>query len=337
MNDNYNVIKADKSLKGINILFAVAMVLKSALRPYTYYIEGNDTYRYYDLYYRVSITSWKELLYNFSYFGQSYSDRDLGYSFFVKSTQLFTTDFRHFLFIIAIIFIVPIAILIYKNVHTKTGIIISWLIYASLFSYLVDTAIKQSIALGVIWASIGLVQKRKWYFYFPIVALCSTIHGSAILAIPLYFFPGIKNFKFLLVGIIFAIPFLILYGRFLAMYLAEDTIYEAYAGYESESKPVVYTVMMLLVVVSTLYNYKRLIKLENSNLYIGSVITAMALSTMAWIYPTLLRMTFYYSVFIIPFIPNIINVMNINKYTKQLVNYGLVMILLTITIIKFIR
>ena len=121
------------------------------------------------------------------------------------------------------------------------------------------------------------------------------------------------------------------------IYLAADTIYEVYASYESQSKPIVYTIMMLLVVVATAMNYKRISRLENSSLYIGSVITAMALSTMAWIYPTLLRMTFYYSVFIIPFIPNIINVMNINKYTKQLVNYGLVMILLTITIIKFIR
>ena len=336
MNDKYNVIKADKSLKGINILFAVAMVLKSALRPYTYYIEGNDTNHYYDLYYRVSITSWKELLYNFSYFGQSYSDRDLGYSFFVKSTQLFTTDFRHFLFIIAIIFIVPIAMLIYKNVHTKTGIIISWLIYASLFSYLVDTAIKQSIALGVIWASIGLVQKRKWYFYFPIVALCSTIHGSAILAIPLYFFLSFKKFKFLLVGILFAIPFLILYGRFLVMYLAADTIYEMYANYESDSKPIVYTMMMLLVVLATVINYKRISRLENSSLYIGSVITAMALSTMAWIYPTLLRMTFYYSVFIIVLIPNIIRVMNASKEIKQIASYGLIIILASIFTIRYI-
>lgn len=328
--------QADKTLKIMNILFALVMILKSALRSYDFYQESNDTAHYEDLYDGVAQTPWNELIYSFAFWGQSYADRDLGYSFFVKITQLVSVDFRFFLFIIAVIFVVPVAILIYRNVHTKIEVVISWLIYASLFSYLVDTAIKQSIVLGVIWASIGLIQKRKWYFYFPIVALCSTIHGSAILAIPLYFFPRFKQFKFLLVGVIISLPFLILYGRGLMMYLAADTIYEMYASYESQSKPVVYTIMMLLVVVATAMNYKKINLLENSSLYIGSVITAMALSTMAWIYPTLLRMTFYYSVFIIVLIPNIIRVMNASKEIKQIASYGLIIILASIFTIRYI-
>ena len=90
---------ANRMLKIINILFAVAMILKSALRTIVWYQESNDTAHYEDLYYRTAQSSWQEIIRDFSFWGQTYADRDLGYSFFVKFSQIFSVDFRFFLYL----------------------------------------------------------------------------------------------------------------------------------------------------------------------------------------------------------------------------------------------
>lgn len=54
--------------------------------------------------------------------------------------------------------------------------------------YLVTmNGIRQYFASALLFLAFPWIYKRKWYLYLPLVALASTVHGSALVFIPLYF------------------------------------------------------------------------------------------------------------------------------------------------------
>lgn len=317
----------------IDILFVIIAILKSALRDFSKMSIGNDTFNYMSKYFEVANTTWSQLFHDFSLISTSYEVRDFGYPIFVKLTQLIAIDFRFFLFIVASIYVIPLGMILYKHVKSYSGIFFGILLYFALFSSLVDTAFRQCIAMGICWFGLDFVIQRKWKQYFLLVLIAFTIHSTAFLAVPMYFFPKLKNMRSLIIVLLIAMPFMIIYSSQIAAFLTEGSIYESYSEHAGEyGSPLVFTGMIILVTIVTVLFYKQIQLERNASIFIGSIIMATALTPMGWVAPAILRMTWYYSVFIMALIPMIINGTKINRIYKQLMYAGVDGILLFLMI-----
>lgn len=102
---------------------------------------------------------------------------------FIK--QFISDDSQVFIFIYAAITITLIALTLYKNCKpSELGIYF----FITMGGFLVVmNGMRQYLASSMLFAAFPLIKKRKWYLYFPIVYIASTIHSSAIIMYPLYF------------------------------------------------------------------------------------------------------------------------------------------------------
>lgn len=121
---------------------------------------------------------------------------------FIK--QFISTDSQVFIFLYATITISLICYTLYKNCDpAELGIFY----FITMGGYLVVmNGMRQYLASAILFAAFPLIEKKKWYLYFPIVYLASTIHSSAIIMIPLYFLLdkkawGTTTVLFLTVGV----------------------------------------------------------------------------------------------------------------------------------------
>lgn len=121
---------------------------------------------------------------------------------FIK--QYISTDSQVFIFIYASITIGLISYTLYKNCDPAE---LGLYFFITMGGYLVVmNGMRQYLASAIIFSAFPLIKQKKWYLYFPIVYVASTIHSSAIIMIPLYFLLdkkawGSTTILFLVVGV----------------------------------------------------------------------------------------------------------------------------------------
>jgi hypothetical protein len=325
-------VKNQKQLLWLNVSICIFAILKSGLRNLSTLEVGNDTPSYLDAYQQVSSMSWSMLLKNFSFFSQDYDARDLGYPIFIKVTQIFINDFRFYMILVAAIFLIPLSRLIYQYVHTYLAMILAWMIYFSLFTVITDSFMRQAIALGLLIYAYDFIYKRDWKKYYILNLLAFFIHGSAILAVPLYFLPYTKNLRVLFFIFLASIPFLLTYAEQIAKFFVVGTIYEVYATSSNTTQPVVFTIMIVLVAIMTFIFYKQIKTTPNGSFLIVGIALATVITPMAWVAATMLRTTYYFSIFIIPLIPIIIETIKVSSNTRRVIYFITISILLFLMI-----
>lgn len=117
--------------------------------------------------------------------------KDWGYIAFIKFCQLFIHDYQLFLYLTVIMFIIPLAVWIYKN---SCDPFISFFVYSTIFyEWFSINLIRQALAIAsVIFIGDKFVEQRKWLPYCIVVLIAATIHKSAIILLLLYFLSRIK-------------------------------------------------------------------------------------------------------------------------------------------------
>lgn len=127
---------------------------------------------------------------------------ELGYMNYMVLIHRFTNNFQVFLFITALIAVIPIIYLIYKyskNVMFSILIYTSWYLYYFSFS-----ALRQAMAVGLCAIATNFLFKRKLIPFVAMVYAASLFHTSALLfiiAYPLYVY-RISNNRLLIFGLL---------------------------------------------------------------------------------------------------------------------------------------
>lgn len=132
--------------------------------------------------------------------------RDKGYAILeVLFKQFISDDYHLWLLLIAAISGIAIMYTMYKY-SIDFGMSFFLFIASTQFSWLVN-GMRQFLAVCLIFAAIPLLMERKWIKYFIVVLFASTIHGTAVVMIPVYFISQWKPFsmKVLLMCVIIAI------------------------------------------------------------------------------------------------------------------------------------
>ena len=141
--------------------------------------------------------------------------------------QLISSNYHAWLMFIAIISGACVATTFYK--YSQNYFYSVFLFIATTdFTWLMN-GIRQFLVVAILFAATPLIENNKWFKYILLVLLCSTIHGTALIMIPIYFIvrskPWKANTMILLFGVLFILFFTSSFTNLLEETLAE-TKYE---------------------------------------------------------------------------------------------------------------
>lgn len=309
--------RAEARRRILIILFSLFAIFQSGLRDLNNLPPTNDIPNYITRYEEVLRTPWSTLFNQFDLYSSDYEDRDNGYPIFMKVTQVFSENFTFFMFVTAIVFMIPLGVIINKYVKSSLGIILSFLIFFALFLNIINCFMRQAITLAICMFALRYVLSRKWIKYFGLILIAFTIHTSSIIAAPLYFLPIFsKSRKWLFVALI-ASPVLIMISSILLSYLA-GSVYE---NYMSDDEFGSLSIVLLIYIVSllTFCYFNKLNVDRNFNLIVSGVIGSLASLPFVYFGGSVSRVSYYYILVIIPLIPMIIDTVVLNKFLRLII------------------
>lgn len=269
---------------------------------------GADTLSYNFTFNQLLYTRWSDLINSFKMLPDlEYMGMELGFSFFVKTIQLITSNYQVFLVIVGFLFSLCVGKFILKNSKMP---VTSFLIYLTMFfQFYGTTGIRQTIAsLFAILVGYEYIKKKDLKKFILIVLLAITIHKSAMFFMPFYFIANKKitrNYIFMALGIA---GLTYIFRRPLIKVIVNIIGYEQYAQQYKAAGTPVFTLMLLLLVVATLILYRNITKKDSNSVhYINAILVALILTPFTYIDPSLMRVVMYYSFFIILLMPEIIH------------------------------
>lgn len=118
--------------------------------------------------------------------------KDPGYAAVVKAFQTFSTNYQAYLVFIALLFMIPMAIWIYRNSSMPC---LSFIIFSTLFySFYAVTGIRQTIATSlVVFIGYEFIKKKKPIPFLLLMFIAFFIHKSCICFLPFVFFAHKKS------------------------------------------------------------------------------------------------------------------------------------------------
>lgn len=282
------------------VLISLILILLSGLRHETI---GNDTINYLNMFESIKFESWKDLTFNFfsRYLDQSTNqDKDPGYAVFVKTSQLFISDSRAYLFLIAILFFTSLGMFIKAHTTSMREVFFFYVFYINLFNgYVPNSAIRQTIAISIVLFAYTYLQKHKWKQFLLLVLFASFFHKSVLICLLVFPFIFIKCVdKIYYIGLPLFLALLTSVNKFALLFLTGNDVYNGYLSrdyYGDTGKPFVILILMVGFYLIGFWGIRKDNNLINNRLfYIGTVLSLM-FSTLIWINPSLIRIMTYFA------------------------------------------
>lgn len=311
----------ERNRRGICIIMCILFILQAGLRDYLH--ASNDTYNYLRSYRALLPFSLSEVIESLNFKMDSYEDRDPGYSIFVKITQCIIPDFRFFLLIVATIISIPLSRIIYKYTDSIQSVVVAALLYESLFAGFFETGIRQTIAMGIVYFSLPFIEKRQALPHYLMLALAYTIHSSSLIFAPFYYLLKIKKPQNYLLWSILLMPVIMGTAPFIIKYLGEGSMFEGYAFTTVDNTGTPIFSALLLLVGSGVWLFRKKFDTDNirDRILIAGIICALVLMPSTWVNSNFIRLVFFYLVFIMPIVPDIVRRFNQPQNIKSLVNF----------------
>ncbi len=301
---------SDAKKKVYCTICAVQWILLSGLRDYS---VGDDTNAYSIAFDGGMSTSWKTVLSNcWNYLFNGLNIKDPGYYLLQKVFQIFSQDYRMWLFFIAIVFMVLLSRWIYKYSSMPD---ISFLVYSVLFfAFYSVTGHRQTLATALIVFLGYEYAKKRQFVKFAIVAFIAfMLHKSSLVFIVYYLVVNISitsTYFIFLFGASFIIALLgkQLYGP-IASFLGFADEQIDYSGGGAETYATV--LVLLCLVCFCFYPWINKNRKDSKHLY---NMMSLTLVTTLLVYQnqSFMRIQQYFSLVIMIFIPELIQAFDRN-------------------------
>lgn len=235
--------------------------------------------------------------------GEKLFNFEIGYSLYSQMFAKLNISEQGYLFVVAITIILPIAYMWIKNSKMPT---LSILLYIGLgffaFSF---SGLRQAIAIGITCYSFKYIQEKDMTKFLVCIALASSFHITALIfifAYPLY------NIRFEKKQYIYIIPL------FLFVFIFREQIflliYRLVKGTEGEIEKTGAFNMLIVMTTVLIFSYifgskdKKDLKL---NAYRNYLLVAIFIQIFASLSNNIMRLGYYYYIFITLLIPHVIS------------------------------
>lgn len=299
--------------KAICIVGSTIWILLSGLRHISI---GNDTLNYRDMFGRVENRSWAYLLGQVKEkFINGEDILDPGFFVFNKIMSVFTRNYQIYLILFAILFFTIFGFFVYKF---SANPYISYVLFSCLFySFYALTGLRQTLATAiVVFLGVLCIKKRNLILFLILMAIGMTIHFSSLCFLPFYFLSKIKiNFKtltFYWIAIVAAFV-----GRYNLLSIMQSIAgYEEYVDYEGARAGIFMLLLLCVAAFVTVFHKKILENNSNASININAIMMSCIFVPLSLINQSLMRIVYYYALFLMFMIPDIKGVFAKNNDKK---------------------
>ena len=330
-------IRENRNRKNYIIFVCIILILQSALR---HVAVGADTYAYYLKFEEIKLTSWQEIWENFRSVYVLGEGKDAGYPLIQKVFQLFSEEYRIFLFFVAVIFFSSLGYFIYTQTKHISDVFVAIAIYEVLFySFFSITGVRQTLATAFTFWGLHFIRQRKLWQYTLLLICAAFIHKSVLLFYPFYFIARLNRPRQLLSASFVIFPFMFVFGRSVAGIMALLSAQDNYMGYAlSEANPtgaVDFSIFLLGCGILGWIALRNAKQRDNDMPIIYNAISiAIIFTPLTWIDSSLMRIVQYFSIFILVFLPYVINNLFRDYQTRTVVLLVLTILFVTVIIMR---
>lgn len=325
--------KLNNAKKSYCILTAVCLILLSGLR-HPAVGETSDTFNYINSFNDAAKISWKTIINGFfpMYFSPTYDgdlQKDPGFTVFEKAVHYFVNSPQLYLFLIAILTIVPLSCFIYRNVNDSKSALIAFSYYAFFyFSYIPNSSIRQSLALSLVLLCYNYLQKDRIVKCLLVLFVASTLHKSVLIFILFIVLHKINAHKLVYKNAFILFLLAIFLYQMIVPYMS--VLGEIYSGYgesdyysdngHSYNFLIFIGLLYFLTLFPVILNREK--EFDNYNMaYLASSFT-LFLSPLLLIAPAVLRINVFFAVGNFALIPH-----SISLYDKTTGNLIMIVLL----------
>ena len=328
-------IRENRNRKNYIIFICIILILQSALR---HVAVGADTYAYNLKFEEIKLTSWQEIWENFRSVYVLGEGKDAGYPLIQKVFQFFSGEYRIFLFFVAVIFFSSLGYFIYTQTKYISDVFVAIAIYEVLFySFFSITGLRQTLATAFTFWGLHFIRQRKLWQYTLLIICAAFIHKSVLLFYPFYFIARLNRPRQLLAASFVIFPVMFVFGRSVAGIMALLSAQDNYMGYAlSDANPtgaVDFSIFLLgcgILGWIALRNAKQ--RDSDMPIIYNAISIAIIFTPLTWIDSSLMRIVQYFSIFILVFLPYVINNL-FRDYQTRIVAIVVLMVLFVSVII----
>lgn len=330
-------IRENRNRKNYIIFICIILILQSALR---HVAVGADTYAYYLKFEEIKLTSWQEIWENFRSVYVLGEGKDAGYPLIQKVFQFFSGEYRIFLFFVAVIFFSSLGYFIYTQTKYISDVFVAIAIYEVLFySFFSITGLRQTLATTFTFWGLHFIRQRKLWQYTLLIICAAFIHKSVLLFYPFYFIARLNRPRQLLAASFVIFPVMFVFGRSVAGIMALLSAQDNYMGYAlSDANPtgaVDFSIFLLgcgILGWIALRNAKQ--RDSDMPIIYNAISIAIIFTPLTWIDSSLMRIVQYFSIFILVFLPYVINNLSRDYQTRIVAIVVLTVLFVSVIIMR---
>lgn len=291
------------------------LILLIGLRHQTMGVDLGQYSGYLASFKKISSLSWLQI-----FKMNSFLNYEKGYVIFNKLIGMFSSDRQVFLFVCAIFTLAPIGLCIYK--YSKNTLM-SFVIYLGLPVFLsVFSPIRQAIAIGITVYAYRYIREKRIVPYFLTIALAGMFHKSAfimIIAYPIYRIKLDKKAAYASVGLL---P--IIYALKYPLFSILSKIFKRGAVAVDTGAFTLFLVFSIVYSFCVVYGQRSK---EETNGLSNLFWVACAIQAMAGVFPTVTRVSWYFMMYLILLVPEVLEDMKRTSTSNQRIIFWWVILL----------
>lgn len=293
-------------------------------------------YQFYKSVDNISLSSTFQLLFEHYQTIENRNTFEAGYVFINVLFSKLGFGYVGFIFIYSVVMNYFLFLAFSENKHL--GLITAVFLTTSLFVQQANL-IRQMMAVSMFVYGVKYIQTREFVKYLLIIVLCSTLHMSALILIPFYFFANKHIPKY----IIIIIYILSVYSNlakieleFLNSYifLYYDMSFEKFGREEEEIFNIALNLFFILSLI--LYN-KKSITSDKDKLYFNLFFIGIVLSNLMFVSFGLYRISLYFTIFSVIIIAQIPKYFSHSTLVKKISLYKFKVVIYSIIALYYFR
>lgn len=301
--------------KAFSVIICGLFILITGLRADS---VGADTWNYYSSFHEKSHYTLNQIL--------ALNKRDYGYFILEWFVSRYMGDFVFMTLIVACVFYIPISIFIYER-SSDMGLSYLILLAFNFFQFSM-TGMRQTLAFGFSLLFIREILKDKpnYFWAFVWIVIGMSMHKSCFIVLIYFVIKLVKrrltvflcSLGLIFIFFMYRVPISIMIINWF-----HEIGFDNYTKYDSGGGITTYVIYVILLIIGLLFTYRenKNNKPSMPNMYLLIIGVSTALQGLVYQNSIFFRMVWYFSIFLIIYIPELIKTFRVNKRDARFIKW----------------